>query len=63
MISTPNIVPQATTAQWGVTNNYEHLSFPGIPDCNDRLLPEVNLGSLDIEPRRLMESVSSNFVG
>ncbi|KIM60068.1 hypothetical protein SCLCIDRAFT_26859 [Scleroderma citrinum Foug A] len=56
VITTPNIAPKATTAERGVTNNHKHLSYPGIPDCNDRLPPEVNLGILDVEPRRQMES-------
>ena len=63
VFTTPNITPKATTTQWGVMNNHEYLSYPVIPDCNDRLPPEVNLGILDIEPRRLMESISFNFVG
>ena len=62
VFTTPNIVPKATTPQRGVTNAHEHQSYPEIPDCNDRLPPEVDLGSLDIEPRRLMESVSFNSV-
>jgi hypothetical protein len=57
VFTAPSIIPKATTAQQG-----GHLSYPWIPTCNDRLPPEVNLGSLDTGPRQLLESVSSIFV-
>ena len=63
VFTTLNIIPKATTAQQGVMNNHKHFSYLVIPDCNDRLLAEIDLGILDIEPRCLMELVSYNFIG
>jgi len=56
-------VPKTTTPRQDVGNHCQHLSYPEIPKCDDRLPPEVDLGVLDMEPRQSMESVSLRCVG
>ena len=58
MFSTPGNAPKTTTVQQGALDHHDHLSYPGIPECKDRLLPEVDLDILDKGPRPRMESVS-----
>ena len=55
VITTPD---KATTIQWSLMDHSMHSPYLAIPDCEDRLLPEVDLSILDIEPRQLRESVS-----
>jgi len=58
MFSTPGNAPKTTTVQWGALDHHDHLSYPGIPECKDRLPPKVDLDILDKGPRPRMESVS-----
>jgi len=55
VLTTPH---KATTTQRSLSESSMHLLYPVIPDCEDRLPPEVDLGILDIEPRQPWESVS-----
>jgi len=57
MFSTPGNAPKTTTVRRGALDHHDHLSYPGIPECKDRLLPEVDLDILDKGPRPRMESV------
>ena len=56
-------VPKTTTPWQDVGNHCQHLSYPEIPKCDDRLPPEVDLGVLDMEPRQSTELVSLRCVG
>ena len=50
---------KATIPQRSLTWDHSiHLPYLAIPECKDRLPPEVDLGILDIEPRQLRDSVS-----
>ena len=62
-VPVPNPVPKTTTPRQDVGNHCQHLSYPEIPKCDDRLPPEVDLGVLHMEPRQSTESVSSRCVG
>ncbi|KAL4062641.1 hypothetical protein V8B97DRAFT_2012435 [Scleroderma yunnanense] len=52
------MVPKATTAQWNIIDYSTHTSYPQIPECEDWLPPEVNLGVLDME---LTQKTDSNI--
>ena len=50
---------KATITQRSLTQDHSfHSPYLAIPECKDRLPPEVDLGILDIEPRQLRDSVS-----
>lgn len=56
VFATSNMVPKSATVQQKVADQW---SYPMIPECEDRLPPEVDLGILDTQPREVKDSVRS----